>query len=54
MSAASALQAARDAGIGLHVDGVDLVLEASESHSKPWGLKTGAKGHDEEQGKEGQ
>ncbi|MEQ8745527.1 hypothetical protein [Pyruvatibacter sp.] len=29
MSAASALQAARDAGIGLHVDGVDLVLEAS-------------------------
>lgn len=29
MSAANALRAARDAGIGLHVDGVDLVLEAS-------------------------
>ncbi|MFZ1814402.1 MAG: hypothetical protein WBO55_19480 [Rhizobiaceae bacterium] len=29
MSAASALQAARDAGIGLHVDGVYLVQEAS-------------------------
>ena len=29
MSAAEALQAARDAGIGLHVDGGDLVLEAS-------------------------
>lgn len=29
MSAAEALQAARDGGIGLHVDGVDLVLEAS-------------------------
>lgn len=31
MSAAAALRAARDAGIGLHVDGVDLVLEASVS-----------------------
>lgn len=29
MSAAEALRAAHDAGIGLHVDGVDLVLEAS-------------------------
>lgn len=29
MSAAEALRAARDAGVGLHVDGVDLVLEAS-------------------------
>lgn len=29
MSAAAALRAAHDAGIGLHVDGVDLVLEAS-------------------------
>lgn len=29
MSAASALRAARDAGIGLHFDCVDLVLEAS-------------------------
>lgn len=29
MSAENALRAARDAGIGLHVDGVDLVLEAS-------------------------
>ncbi len=29
MSAANALRAARDAGIGLHVDCVDLVLEAS-------------------------
>ena len=29
MSAPNALRAARDAGIGLHVDGVDLVLEAS-------------------------
>ncbi len=29
MSAAEALRAARDAGIGLHADGVDLVLEAS-------------------------
>ncbi len=28
MRAAEALRAARDAGIGLHVDGVDLVLEA--------------------------
>ena len=29
MSAAEALRAAHNAGIGLHVDGVDLVLEAS-------------------------
>ena len=29
MSAENALRAARDAAIGLHVDGVDLVLEAS-------------------------
>lgn len=29
MSAAEALRAARNAGIGLHVDGIDLVLEAS-------------------------
>lgn len=29
MSAAAALRAARDAGIGLHMDGVDLVLEAT-------------------------
>jgi len=29
MSAAIALKAARDAGIGLHVDGADLLLEAS-------------------------
>ena len=28
MSAAATLRAARDAGIDLHVDGVDLVLEA--------------------------
>ena len=35
MSAANALRAARDAGIGLHVDGVDLVLEASAPPPPP-------------------